>query len=145
MPVTYTFSADHRTIYTRCAGPVTVQQIVEHFRTLERDPVCPAQLDVFLDLSELEVASIPHSGDLARILLEVKRIENRVRFGACAILAPGEAIFGMMRMFEIMADARFRTIRIFRNPTAAQSWLASEQSGGEKRGAAAEHFGRSAS
>ena len=145
MPVTYTFSADRRTIHTRCAGLVTVQQIVEHFRSLERDPICPSQLDVFLDLSELEVTSIPHSRDLSGIVLEVKRIEKRVRFGACAIFAPGEAIFGMMRMFEIMADTQFRTIRIFRDPTEAQSWLACEQSRGEKRGARAVDFGRSAS
>ncbi len=145
MPVIYTFSADRRTIHTRCAGPVTLQQIVEHFRTLERDPACPSQLDVFLDLRELEVASIPHSRDLSGIVLEVKRVENRVRFGACAILAPGEAIFGMMRMFEIMADTRFRTIRIFRDPAEAESWLASEQARDEKRGGAAGHFGRSPS
>jgi hypothetical protein len=131
MPVTYTFSADRRTVRTRCAGHVTLEEVVEHFRGLERDPLCPAQLDVFLDLSELDVASIPHNFQISRVVLEMKRIESRVRFGACAILAPRDALFGMMRMFEAMADQNFRATRSFRDATEAEVWLASQQSHSE--------------
>ncbi len=106
-----------------------LQEVVEHFRALEADPLCPTQVDVFLDLSELDMASIPHGTHLSRVVLEVERIEGRVRFGACAILAPADALFGMMRMFEAMADQQFRATRSFRDAAEAERWLVSQQSG----------------
>ena len=121
MPVTYTFSADRRTIHTRCAGFVTVEEVVEHFQTLARDPLCPVRVDVFLDLSELDAASIPQSLHLPRVVLELKRIKDRVRFGACAVVAPQDAVFGMMRVFEALAEEHFQAMRVFREPRGGGS------------------------
>ena len=39
---------------------------------------------------------------------EVKRIRCQVRFGACAILANRDALIGIMRVFEVMAEECFR-------------------------------------
>lgn len=134
MPVTYTVDADRRTIRTRCVGRVTLQDVINHFRALEQDLRCPARLDVFLDLSELDLGSLPQTLQVSRVVQEVKRIEGRIRFGACAILAPRDAVFGMMRMFEAMAEQNFRATRSFRDATQAEIWLVSQQSGTETGG-----------
>jgi len=53
----------------------------------------------------------------------LKRIRAKVRFDACAILASGEALFGMMRVFEAQAEEFFRVTRTFRIATEAEAWL----------------------
>jgi len=57
----------------------------------------------------------------------LKRIRAKVRFDACAILASGEALFGMMRVFEAQAEEFFRVTRTFRIATEAEAWLVSQE------------------
>jgi hypothetical protein len=128
MPVTYAIDADKKTVRTRCAGQVTLEQVIEHLRALEQDPECPRHLNVFLDLSELDVNSIPKTPQVSRAVLEVQRVEGRISFGACAILAPHDALFGMMRMFEAMTERQFRVTRTFRERMEAEAWLAAHLS-----------------
>ena len=52
MPITYKIDADKSTIRTKAVGHLTLQEVVDHFRTLEQDPEVPKGTDVFLDLSE---------------------------------------------------------------------------------------------
>jgi hypothetical protein len=105
---------------------VTLQEVIDHFRTLEQDPDCPDRLDVFLDLSEVD--SLPETRQISTVIREVKRIRGKVRFGACAILARRAALIGMMRMFEAMAEECFRVTCTFRVENEAEAWLCSQQS-----------------
>jgi hypothetical protein len=82
--VTYKIDANKRTVRTKCVGLVTLQEVIDYFRTLEQDPECPDILDVFLDLSEIH--SLPQTREISTVINEVKRIRGQVRFGACAIL-----------------------------------------------------------
>ena len=107
-------------------GLVTLQEVIDHFRTLEKDPNCPDLLDVFLDLSEVD--SVPETRQVSIVINEMKRIRGQVRFGACAILASRDALIGMMRMFEVMAEVCFRVTCTFRAANEAEAWLASQQS-----------------
>jgi hypothetical protein len=107
-------------------GLVTLQEVIDHFRTLEKYPNCPDLLDVFLDLSEVD--SLPETRQVSIVINEMKRIRGQVRFGACAILASRDALIGMMRMFEVMAEVCFRVTCTFRAANEAEAWLASQQS-----------------
>ena len=75
-----------------------MQEVIDHFRTLEQDPDCPNLLDVFLDLSEVD--SLPETREISTVINEMKRIRGQVRFGVCAILASRDALVGMMRMLR---------------------------------------------
>ena len=125
VPVTYSIDKKQGIIRTRCAGFVNLEQVVEHFRMLEQDPDCPAALDVLLDLSE--TTSLPESNQLKVVNNEIGRIRSRIQFGACAIVAARDALFGMARMFEIFAANSFRAIRVFRLYADAEAWLASQR------------------
>jgi hypothetical protein len=92
---------------------------------LEQDPRCPERTDVFLDLSEVD--SLPETPQILTVVNELKRIRTKVRFDACAILASRNALFGMMRMFEALAEEFFRVTRTFRIVTDAEAWLVSQQ------------------
>ncbi|HWZ84016.1 MAG TPA: STAS/SEC14 domain-containing protein [Terriglobales bacterium] len=133
MPITYQFSADKRTIRTTCTGHLTLPEIIEHFQALERDPECPAQLDVFLDCSE--VTSLPETRQISAVVTQLKRVQPRVRFDACAIVASHHALFGMMRMFEALAEEVFRVTRTFPSASEAEAWLALQQKPGETKSA----------
>jgi hypothetical protein len=124
--VTYKIDANGRTVRTKCAGLVTPQEVIQHFRALEQDPDCPDVLDVFLDLTELD--SIPETHQISAIVDEMRRIRGQVRFGACAILASRDALIGMMRVFEVMAGECFRVTCAFRVANEADAWLVSQQS-----------------
>ncbi len=125
MPVTYTIDAKQRLIRTRCVGNVTYDEVAAHFQSLLVDPEVPEYLDVLLDLSEL--GSLPETRQLENITREVQKTRVKLRFGVCAIVAQRDALFGMMRMFEVVARAYFREIRAFRVMAEAEAWLASER------------------
>jgi hypothetical protein len=114
---------------TKAVGDVTLQEVIEHFRTLEQDPQLPERTDVFLDLSEVD--SLPEPPQLSTVISELKRVSARVRFDACAIVATSDALFGMMRMFEVQAEEFFRVTSVFRIVTEAEAWLISQQSNGQ--------------
>ncbi|MBZ5614015.1 MAG: hypothetical protein LAO23_08420 [Acidobacteriia bacterium] len=126
MPITYQIDVDKRTIRTRAVGHVTMQDVIDHFRALEQDPQCPERPDVLLDLSEVD--SLPETHELSIVVRELKRICAKIRFDACAILASRDALFGMMRMFEALAEECFRVTRTFRIASEAEAWLVSQQS-----------------
>lgn len=123
--VKYTIDADERLIRTQCSGFLTLDEVAEHFRELAADPACPNYLDVLLDLRAVE--SLPHKGELQAVTVQLGRVRSKVRFGHCAIVVERPALFGMLRMFEVMAQDYFTAIRVFRAVPEAEAWLASER------------------
>jgi HrpA-like RNA helicase len=128
MPVVYLIDREKALIRTRCVGPVTLPEVADHFRQLERDPDRPARVDVLLDLRE--VSSLPTDDQLRAVGREIQRIRDSVRFGACAIVASSDVLFGTAKMFEVVAAPGFRVTRVFRGPTEAEAWLAEQRSPG---------------
>src|SRR6266700_550449 len=126
MPVTYTIDTKEKLIRTNCAGDVKFHEVIEHFRMLERDPYSVDRLDVFLDLSR--ITSLPATGQITGVTREIARIKQKVRFNVCAVVATTDALFGMLRMFEVMAKPYFTEIRVFRVAADAEAWLASQKS-----------------
>ena len=131
MPISYQIDAEKNLIRTKAVGQLTLQEVVNHFRTLEKDAQRPERPDVFLDLSEVD--SAPDTRQLSIVVGEMKRIGAKLRFGACAILASRDALFGMMRMFEALTEEFFRETRTFRDEAEALVWLVSRQSLAEQK------------
>jgi hypothetical protein len=66
---------------------------------------------------------MPESRRFGAVKAELARIRQKVQFGACAIVASRDALFGMMRMFEVLAENYFCTTRVFRTIDEAEAWL----------------------
>jgi hypothetical protein len=126
MPVVYEIDKARGLIRTRCLGHVTFEEVIGHFPTLAQDPECPPRLDVLLDLSEM--TSLPDAPKLREVSAEIGKVRDRVRFGACAIVAPRDVLFGMLRMFEVYAEERFDATRVFREVAEAEAWLLEQHS-----------------
>ena len=123
MPVTYSIDADRKILHTICSGPVDLPEVVAHFQALRNDPACIGRLDVLLDVSETKI--LPDSAQLGTVVAEVAAVRRKVEFGMCAVVATRDAMFGMMRMFEVLASRYFRAIRVFRDIGEAKAWLTS--------------------
>jgi hypothetical protein len=125
MPVTYSIDPHARLIHTTCTGNLTLEEVISHFQELKRDPNCPSRLDVLLDLSE--VTSLPETGQLGIVAVELRQTFEKVRFDVCAIVARTDALFGMLRIFEVMVERYFRAIQVFRVRAEAESWLVAQK------------------
>jgi hypothetical protein len=125
MPITY--EIDRALIRTRCVGDVTLIEVLEHFRTLERDLNRPDRLDVFLDMREM--TSSPSAAEIRAASGGVASVQGTVAFGVCAVVAQRDALFGLSRMFGVFVEPFFRVIRVFRIATEAEAWLQEQRSG----------------
>ena len=126
MPVPYLIDQASRIIRTRCVGNVTFDEVMNHFRILADDPACLNYLNVLLDLTEM--TSLPESKQLRSVSDQIGSVREAVQFGACAIVAPNDVLFGLTRMFSVFAENRFRVIQVFRKLDEAEVWLVGQLS-----------------
>jgi len=122
MPVTYQINHKAGFIETRCTGLVTFDEVMRHFEQLEAESSLTGRLDVLLDLTE--TTSLPETAQLQEVAQFVKRLKAKLEWGACAIVASRDALFGMSRIFEVFAESLFHRICVFRERKEAQQWLA---------------------
>ena len=120
MPITYRIDPQRGRITTTCSGNVSLRDVMAHFDALQRDPERPGRLDVLLDLTTM--AAPPEAPQIRAAADRVGLVEDLV-FGACAIVADREAMFGMARMFEVHARGHFAALKTFRDRNEAEEWL----------------------
>jgi len=125
MPVTYSINGEALLIRTKCSGNLTLQEVLNHFRTLRDDPACPDRLDVLLDCTE--IINLPQSRQLEAVGCEIRNLRKRLRFGFCAVVAPRDALFGMLQVFAVIAQDYFREICVLRSTEEAETWLNSHR------------------
>lgn len=126
VPVTYSIDGARKLIRTACTSPVKFAEVIDHFRMLKEDPACSGHLDVLLDVSGADL--LPDSNQFGAVIAELESVRAKVQFGMCAIVANRDAMFGMMRIFEVHAGQHFRAIRVFRDAAGAEAWLVSQES-----------------
>jgi hypothetical protein len=78
-----------------------------------------------LDVSDADL--VPQVSQLGAVSAAVSLVRKKVQFQACAVVATRDAMFGMMRMFEVLASDYFTVIRVFRKMDEASGWLSSQQ------------------
>jgi len=126
MPVSYDVDRDLCLIRTRCSGAVKLAEVVGHFRELESDASLPEHLDVLLDLTEAQAN--PDSDQLRSAAREVEILGRKIDWGACAIVADRDILFGIARMFHAFAQGQFTHANVFRDSEEAERWLAALRS-----------------
>ena len=125
MPISYQIDRTAALIRTRCYGHVTLHEVVGHFRDLRQESALPKRLDVFLDLHE--VTSRPTAEEIRMASKEPGALQGRVTFGWCAIVVDRDALFGMARMWGILAEGFFVAVNVFRSTTEAEAWLEAQR------------------
>jgi hypothetical protein len=121
MPISYEIDRERGLIWTRCIGVSTLEEVLAHFGELRSQPNLPEGMDVLLDLSEMTNA--PERDQLRSVAGEVKDLTPKLRWGAIAIVAPTDLLFGMSRMFGIFSEGHFADTGVFRTIGEAERWL----------------------
>ena len=121
MPITYQIDHARGVILTRCVGDTLYADVVAHFRELASDPDVPERLNVMLDLSEQTNA--PERDQLRGVAAEVADLRKHIVWGALAIVAPTDLLFGMSRVFGIFAESYFAHTGVFRTRADAERWM----------------------
>lgn|SRR5262245_31400000 len=130
MPVSYEIDRAAGRIDTRCTGDVTLDEVMRHFAELRADPSTPERLDVLLDLDG--TTSTPESPQLRQVTRAIDQLTAKLRWGACAIVASRDSLYGMSRMFAVFAEGLFAETQVFRDRQAAERWLAGTGSSGSR-------------
>jgi hypothetical protein len=123
--VSYRCDRESGVLHTEFSGDVKFDEVMGHFRDLEADASLPKRLDVLLDLSQME--SLPESAQLRSVAGEVGRLREKLEWGTWAIVAPRDALFGMLRIFEVFTEGKLAKSRVFRDRADAEDWLESER------------------
>jgi hypothetical protein len=92
-----------------------------HFQALESDRRLPDPVNVLLDLRE--IVTTPETDQVRRIADQMGKMSGTLRWGALAIVAPRDLIYGMSRMLEMRTEHLFVATRVFRELGEAEKWL----------------------
>jgi len=126
MPIHHEIDRKRSLIRTTCTGAVNLEEVSQHFRALESERDLPDPLDVLLDLSA--ISSVPEADQIQLIAAEIRRLLGKIHWGVCAIVATRDLVFGVSRVLEVRAEDAFSATQVFREPAAAEAWLAFERS-----------------
>jgi hypothetical protein len=118
MPSSYAIDPARRLVITRVWGAATDEDIHEHARRLRADPLYDATYRQLADMS-----------GVTEILVSTSTIEESSRGqlfapgSQRAFVASNDAVFGLLRKYELHAESLGQTIRVFRDRKEAEAWL----------------------
>ncbi|HYB13308.1 MAG TPA: hypothetical protein VEG67_07545 [Myxococcota bacterium] len=121
MTITYEIELARELLRTKGTGGLTWDEVEAHLHELAADPRFQRPLDVILDLGEC--TSLPERNQLEGIANQLKELGGRSRFRRLAVVANRAALYGMMRVFGVVAEEQFRALNIFNTVLEAEAWL----------------------
>ena len=121
MPTTYEISSEFKVVFTKAWGTLTDSDILKCQRQLSEDPLFAPDMNQIFDFQDVEKVELTSAG--------IRNLASRNPFGAGAkrafVVRPGAmAMFGLMRMFQILTDQHPDKLRVqFDDMKEARSWL----------------------
>jgi hypothetical protein len=121
MPAEYLIDRKLCVVFSRAWGVLTDTDLLEHQRRLGQDPQFEPSLNQIFDFLGVTVVEVTPMG--------IRTLAERTLFGAGArrafVVHPGAmAMFGLMRMFEILTSEHPDELRVqFDHVKKAQQWI----------------------
>jgi hypothetical protein len=70
---------------------------------------------------------VPDARQIQLIAAEIGRLLGKIRWGACAIVATRDLVFGVSRVLEVRTEDSFSATQVFRDAASAEKWLSMER------------------
>ena len=122
MPVNHEIDEDRNLVIARVTGSVDEKTLLEHLTRVKQDARLRPGYRSWFDLSEADPGDF--GGDFVRRAADVAaRFDERTGKARVAILAPGDLLFGLARMYSLMVGPLQRDVRVFRSEAEARDWL----------------------
>lgn len=122
MPIRYSIDVERKLILTTAEGVLTDAEIMDHKEELLRDPALLAGMRQLTDTRAVTDLRVTPAGVAAFAGFDRARGDGMGDF-KLAIVAEGDLIFGMARMYQGTTDADGDAVGIFRTPDEARAWL----------------------
>jgi hypothetical protein len=119
MPIRYTTDPVNRRLVTRADGVVTFHEINAHLDVEQRnrDLALPELIDARGATTNLTAEQVRQ---LVRRAADMLRL---VELGATAIVTTDDVLYGMARMYSVLAEGVGATAEVFRDVESATRWL----------------------
>jgi hypothetical protein len=119
VPAEYRIDVELGVVFSYASGCLTDAELLEHQRHLRRDPVFRPDLNQLFDFRTVTDVQVTAVG--------IRTLAARSPFGSGArraFVVASHAMYGMMRMFEILTDKRPDELRVlFQDVESARAWL----------------------
>jgi hypothetical protein len=119
MAATFRIDTERGVVLTKMEGVVTDDELLVIQRELRDDPRFRPDLNTLVDATEVTVAKLTANG--------LREAGQASPFGAgsrrALVAQAGGVVYGMARMFEMLADLEPVTTRVFDNLAEAKAWL----------------------
>lgn len=126
MPFTMDFTSDGKGLLREGSGVLTGQEIIDSALQLlaDEDRLCGlayGRVD-FTEVTSIQVTP----EDVHRIADINKRMAKLNPQRVVVVIAPGDAVFGMVRMWETLAESTGWKTTVVRTAAEADAWLETE-------------------
>jgi hypothetical protein len=118
MPSSYEIDPGRRLVITRIWGAATDEDIHEHGRRLRADPLFDPTYRQLADMSDVTEILVSKG-----TIEEISRGQLFVPGTQRALVASQDAVYGLLRKYELHAESQGQTIAVFRDRNAAEAWL----------------------
>lgn len=119
MPATYRVDTERGLVVLTLTGLVTGTELDEVRGQIGQDPALDRSFSILVDASELNPAALTGAALRARAAVPPP-YPRRI-----AVVAPADAVFGIVRMYQMMTEGSGHVIEVFRGTHEAVAWLAS--------------------
>lgn len=122
MPISSVVDKKCGQIRTTVTKPVTVNEILEHLETAQREQLLP-----FSELIDARQAGPPYlsTNDIWSAAMAVRNTKLPQSIGPRAVIVEDLTMFGSVRIFSTIVSGHF-PINVFRNEESAIKWLSSQ-------------------
>ncbi|HEV7593409.1 MAG TPA: hypothetical protein VGO33_00330 [Gemmatimonadaceae bacterium] len=118
MPSSYKIDPGRRLVFTRIWGAATDEDIHEHARRLRADPLFDPTYRQLADMSDITEILVSKG-----TIEEISRGQLFVPGAQRAFVASQDAVFGLLRKYQLHADSSGQIIGVFRDRKGAEEWL----------------------
>ena len=118
MPGSYLIDQTREIVFSRAWGVLTDDEVIWHAKSLRADDRFFPGFKQIADFRELSEILVTPEG-----VLQVAHINPFTRNSRRAVVVPNDLAFGLVRMFEALAEAEPDQFRIFRDMGPALEWV----------------------
>lgn len=120
MAITYTLDRPARRMYTRAEGLLTLPELETHLDVEERDRALG-----YAELFDARGAGTDLTSEGVRRLVDRARQAHAggLVVGPTAIVADNDVVYGMARMYALLAEFENAPVEVFREVEPALAWL----------------------
>lgn len=122
MPIEHRYDAEQRVLHVRAHGAVTDAELLEYARVVTTDPALDPDANEVIDLRDV-TAPDATTETLKRVADTFRDAERAAKPVRIALVAAGDAAYGLARMYQAFRIDSPAEIQVFREMGKARDWL----------------------